>query len=689
MDHSPRQTSRLSFPGISVVPSLTLGELNRRAKPFAGVLSVPVFETTAAEIEQSVSNTIRRASLALDHIGSCQHSWVTFGNTVSFFDDIRYEINLTANRYNLLKSVGTNAAIRQAAWAATKQLATWAVSLDYRQNVHQAVRKYASGSPRLRRDKDRLFHEVLHDYQRAGFALPEPARVEIRRRREELAGLVTEFESQLGQARPAVRFTRAELSGVPDALLQRAGVKTGDDEFTIQANSVAHFQMVMDHARLESTRQKLAVAAGSITRDTNGPQLQRIVELRDTMAKQLGYASWADYQIEPWLAQSATNALAFCERSEARMRPAFTEALEELRQLKVQETGDAAAKIHDWDWRYYSNRLRKERYDIDSEALRVYFPYERCMAGMIQMSEEVFGLKFEPVKPPRAWSTGLQLFAVLDAKTDEPVGLIYLDLFSRNGKHDRPSTYPLIDGMLTPGNFYQHPTVALVCSFSPPQSDTPTLLSHQDVESLFHEFGVALQTVLTRARFGRFSTANGLRDFAEAPSQVLENWAWDRRVLDTFAADYRDPSRKIPRKTLARLKEARRVTARIEYQHHLAMAKLDLTLHTQVTADNHRDVIELSNRVLADSFLPPPAGTVPAAAYDAGSYGYVWADMIGMDLATAFKRAVGGAFDTRAGRRLRNEIYARGSSRDANKSIEAFLERKQSAEPFWKTLGLR
>jgi thimet oligopeptidase len=676
------------------VPLRTPGEFSDRAEPFNSLLTVPVLENTAGAIDRSVSNTMRRASLVLEQIGSCRQSWVTFANTISFLDDVSYDVDLTLNRLRLIQDTSTNAALRQAAMAGIQRLAGWSAGLWFREDVYKAVNRYAAGRPRLCGEDDKLFHEVLRDYKRAGFALPKPVRAEIEKMRTDLAGLVADFESQIALAQQPVKFTKSELAGVPDDFLARTGVKTGEDEFTIQANLAFQYRMVMENARLEGARRKLAVAEANLARQTNAPLLQRIVELRDIVAKKLGYANWADYQIEPRMAATASNALAFCERLQNRIRPRFAAELEVFRQMKVRDTGDAAAKIHDWDWRYYLNQFKKERFGIDSEALRVYFPYEKCLAGLMRICEEVFGLKFEPVEVRNPWCAELQLFAVSDEESGEPLGLIYLDMFPREGKYAHAAQYPIIDGKLMPGGKYQRPTVALVCNFPPPSGGEPCLLSHQELETLFHEFGHALHSILTRAKFGRFSGGNGPRDFVEAPSQVLENWVWDRRVLDRFAADYRDPSKKIPREMLKRLKEARQATAGTCYSRQLALARLDLALHTQVTTDNHQSVVDLSNRMLAENFLPPPPDTAMVASfghlasYDAGYYGYAWAEVIAADLASVFEKSWGGFLDARAGRRLREEIYAPGDSRDPNFSIERFLERKPSIEPFWNTLGL-
>jgi thimet oligopeptidase len=236
--------------------------------------------------------------------------------------------------------------------------------------------------------------------------------------------------------------------------------------------------------------------------------------------------------------------------------------------------------------------------------------------------------------------------------------------------------------------------VALVCNFPVPQKETPSLLTHRDVETLFHEFGHALHSILTRAQYGRFAGTSVPGDFVEAPSQMLENWVWDKRVLDSFAADYRDPAKKIPADTLARLKEAKLATVGIYYRRQLSFALMDMALHTQIKPGAGKDPVALSNRILGEVFFPVPPGTAFVAyfghlmGYDAGYYGYAWADAIAADMATVFEKSPEGYFDPKVGRRLRREIYEPGDSRDVNLSIERFLGRSRSIQPFLKTLGV-
>jgi Zn-dependent oligopeptidase len=203
-----------------------------------------------------------------------------------------------------------------------------------------------------------------------------------------------------------------------------------------------------------------------------------------------------------------------------------------------------------------------------------------------------------------------------------------------------------------------------------------------------------MHSMMTRAKYARFSGTSVPRDFVEAPSQMLENWVWDKKVLDSFAADYRDPSKKIPADILAKLWEAKLATEGTRYRRQLSFALVDLTLHTQIHDSNAAEALPLANKVLGDVFLPMVPDTAFVAyfghlmGYDAGYYGYAWADAIAADMATVFEKAPNGYFDQAAGRRLRVEIYEPGNSRDVNESIEKFLGRKRSLEPFLKKIGI-
>ncbi len=679
------------------VPTATedpaLSKFQKLAAHYRSVITVPTFETTTNEVQTTLHETIAQGNAALDRIGTLAPHAVSFENTVRALDDLGFQLGLADARLSLIKETSTNAALRDAATESVKQLEEWMVGLDYREDVFKSVKAYADTKPPLTGEDAKLLVETMRDYRRAGMGLPKAQRDEVERMRKELSRLMTDFQTNITKAQKALKFTKAELDGVPEDFL--AQIKTGDDEYTVMANITWHYLTVMDNAKHEAVRQQLYIAQNNLARDENIPLLEKILPLRDDIAHKLGYKSWADYQTEIRMAKNAATAIKFLEDLKVGLQPKFDAELREFQQLKAEQTGDANAKINVWDWRYYNNQLKKQKYDIDAEQLRVYFPYQRVLDGMFAIYQRISGLKFERVEPPYKWIGDLQLYAVSDAQSGEPLGLFYLDMFPREGKYNHFAQFGIVDGKLLPNGQYQRPTVALICNFPTPTQDRPALLSHNDVETIFHEFGHAMHSILTRAKYSRFSGTGVPRDFVEAPSQMLENWVWDKKVLDSFAADYRDPSKKIPDEILAKLKEAKLATEGTRYRRQISLGLTDMALHTQIHDENAAEAVPLSNKVLGEVFLPVLDDRTAFVAYfghlmgyDAGYYGYAWADAIAADMATVFEKAPDGYFDKAAGMRLRKEIYEPGNSRDVNISIEKFLGRPRSLEPFLKQIGI-
>lgn len=658
------------------------------------LLSLPEWEQTPDAIGTSMKNAIAQANSALDEIGAQDLGKLTFKNTILALDDLAYQSSLAVTRASVIKESNTDPAMRKAAEDAIKSYQEWAVGVDYREDVYKAVKAFEKTKPKLSAEEQKLFAEALRDYRRAGLNLAPEKRQEVEQLRKGLAKLTTDFATNITNAQAPVVFTKAELEGVPDSFLGSPGVKTGDDAYTVMANVTFHYNSVMDTAKNEATRKRLNLVRETLAKDKNVPLLNQILAERNKIALRLGYKSWADYQTEIKMAKNGAAASKFIDDLVAGIQPKFDAELAELRKLKVAETGDPNAKISIWDYRYYTNELKKQRYTIDTEALRAFFPYQQTLEGMFRIYQNIFGLKFEQVAAPAKWIDDLQLYAVTDAASGEPLGLFYLDMFPREGKFNHFAQFGIIGGKRLPDGKYQRPTVALLCNFPPPSEGKPSLLTHTDVETLFHEFGHVMHSILTTANYARFSGTNVPGDFVEAPSQMLQAWIWEKKVLDTFAADYRDPSKKIPAETIEKMKEARLATEGMRYRRQFAFAALDLALHAPRPEGQPYDAVKISNPILERVLLPiaPETAFVAyfghLAGYDAGYYGYAWADAIAADMATVFEKAKDGYFDKQAGMRLRQEIYAPGDSRDVAQSIEKFLGRKRSIQPFLAQLGI-
>jgi Zn-dependent oligopeptidase len=671
----------------------TWPELQRKAARFGTVLALPAFENSPEQIIKSTNDAIAKANAALDTIGRLDPQKITFRNTIRALDDIQSDISQVVNRIGLLGQAHPDAKVRDAAIEAAQKFNEWGVAIDYRKDVYQAVKSFAATNPKLQGEDKRLFEDQLRDYKRAGLGLPEDQQKEVENLRTELGKIETLFQINLNNATTRVKFSRRELEGLPDDLIEK--FRTGEDEYSIDANVTFQYTLVMDNAANEETRKKLYLARDNRAREKNLANLKRMIQLRSDIAHKLGYDSWADYQTEVRMAKNGATALAFLEKLETGLEPKFRAELDEFRQIKAASKGSTTPDVNIWDWRYCAEKLRQEKYRVDAEALRVYFPYEKVLQGMFDVYQRIFAIQIREVKPPSKYSEDLRLFAVIDKNSGAPIGMFYMDMFPRAGKYNHFANFSMIDGKRLEDGRYQRPTTSLICNFPPPTKEGPSLMTHDDVTTIFHEFGHAMHAILTQAKYVRFAGTNVPQDFVEAPSQMLEYFTWDKKVLDDFAADYRDSSKKIPVEILDRLRAADLATKGVFYRRQLSFGILDLALHSGLTTDQLNSLDAYSNRILGDLFLPPDPGTAMVASFDhltgysAGYYGYAWADAIAADMASVFQQAPDGFLDAKIGRRLRDEIYAQGDARDVSVSIEKFLERKQSIDPFLKHVGIQ
>ena len=679
---------------VSAAEPKTVDDFRAAAAKANAVLTIPDWEQTPEAVEAAMKNAIAKANAALDQIGAQDLGKVTFKSTVVALDDVTYQASLAANKATIIKETNTNPAMRTAAENAVKAFQDWAVGIDYREDVYKAIKAFADTHPKLTGEDEKLLKETLRDYRRAGLDLPPDQRKEVEQLRKELSKLGTDFDTNIVKADAPVMFTKADLDGLPDSFFASSGIKTGDDVYTVMANVTWQFNTVEENAKSEATRKQLYLVRETLAKDANVNVLNQMLSLRNKIALRLGYKSWDDYQTEVKMAKTGANAEKYINDLVTGIQPKFDSEVAELQKLKAADTNDPNAKIMVWDWRYYDNQRNKQKYNVDKEALRTFFPFQKVLDGMFNIYQSIFGLKFEKIAAPYKWINDLQLYVVTDSATGEPLGMFYLDMFPREGKFNHFAQFDIISGKLLPNGKYQRPTVALLCNFPPANCDAPSLMTHQDVETLFHEFGHALHSIVTRAKYGRFAGTHVPGDFVEAPSQMLQNWVWDKKVLDTFAADYRDPSKKIPADIVKKLNDAKLANAGIFYRRQFAFASLDLALHDPHPEEMPYDSVAISNPILEKVFLPIDPSTTFVSyfghlnGYDAGYYGYAWADAIAADMATVFEKAKDGYLDKQAGMKLRREIYEPGDSRDVNESTEKFLGRKQSIEPFLKKIGI-
>src|SRR5438874_7920388 len=273
----------------------------------------------------------------------------------------------------------------------------------------------------------------MRDYRRAGLELPPQKRKEVEQLRKDLAKLGTDFDTNIVNAKVPLVFTKAELDGVPESFLEAPGVKNKQDtrnpaagldvltdSYTVLANVTWHYNTVEDNAKSEATRKKLYVARDTLAKDTNQTVLNQMLVLRNKIALRLGYKSWDDFQTEIKMAKNGASAKSYIDNLISGIQPKFAAEVAEFQKMKTEDTHNPEAKIGIWDWRYYTNQVKKQKYNVDAEALRSFFPFQKVLEGMFNIYQSIFGLKFEKITAPYKWIDDLQFYMVTDAATGEP-----------------------------------------------------------------------------------------------------------------------------------------------------------------------------------------------------------------------------------------------------------------------------
>ena len=677
-----------------------------RAAKFNEVLTVPTFETTPAEVKQSVANTLATANAALDKIGKQDLGDVAFATTVGALDDAVYPVSLLGERLGLIQQTSPDEALRDAAEAGIKTVADWSVAIDYREDVYKAIDAYAKTEPKLAGEEARLLADTTRDYRRAGLALADADRKEVEAMRKELTSLATDFGANVTKATAHVTFTRAELAGVPEDFLDSSKVKTGDDEYTIAADETYQYELVEDNAKSEATRHKVYVARDSRAKEANVPIFNKMLSLRNRIALKLGYKSWADFQTEVKMAKTGEAAEKFIDDLIGQTQPKFAAEVDEMRKLKLPDfmqqhhlKGFApSVSVNTWDARYYTNQIMKSRYQVDTEALRVYFPYKNVLDGMFRIYEHDFGLKFTQVEAPYKWVPDLQLFVASDAQSGEPLGLFYLDMFPRKGKyghfaevrHHRrqaPRRRQVPAARRVPG--VQLPAARRRQTLA----DDPRRRDHR--------------VPRVRPRAPRHAHPRAVRPLRghERPRRLRRSAFADAGKLAAGQERARPVRRRLPRlvqEDSHRNSQPAQGRAARHGGHVLPPAiRLRQASTSSCTARTRRTRPTTAWAFPTTSWPRSTCRSIPrppmiasfghlADGYDAGYYGYAWARAIAADMATVFRQAPGGFMDADVGRKLRTEIYQPGNSRDVGESVEKFLGRPRSTGPFLANdLGLQ
>jgi oligopeptidase A len=564
----------------------------------------------------------------------------------------------------------------------------------------------------------RFVEETLADFRNSGADLPPAQKERIAAIEAELSKITKEYSEHVLDSTNAwelVVTDEAKLAGLPDSAKAGAAANArakGHENawrFTLQFPSMFP---IMQHLHDDDIRRQVWEASSKVGATggfDNTALVWRILELRHEKAEILGHPHFADLTLLRRMAKSGGTALKFIENLHARIHPAFLAEHKQLAQYKAAKSGQPVGALEPWEVAYWAEKQRQENYDFDEEALRPYFPVDGVMAGMFEIASRLFGITIreletifiEPGSPSskiqnseskiESWHPECKFYEIHDSNTAAHLGSFYADWHPRESKRGGAWMNSLHTGALG------EPHLGLIIgNMSPPVDGTPALLTHSEVETIFHEFGHLLHGLLSEVSVKSLAGTNVPWDFVELPSQIMENFCWDRESLDLFARHF-ETEEPIPEELFVKMIAAKNYLSASAFMRQLAFAKLDLELHIHLSDHLGKDLDAVDREVLA-GYLAPLKTSSPSmmrrfnhlfsspTGYAAGYYSYKWAEVLDADAFTRFQEE--GVLNAETGAAFREHILSKGNSVPPDELYRRFMGRDPELEPLLVRAGL-
>ncbi|HET7685414.1 MAG TPA: M3 family metallopeptidase [Candidatus Limnocylindria bacterium] len=586
--------------------------------------------------------------------------------------------------------VHPESAVRDVGREAEERITKWRMGLAFRDDLYAAVRALADSDEAsgLEGEARRLVDHWLRDFRRAGQELPAERRHELEALRNRLVELEVAFSRNIAEFDDGIEVTREQLAGLPDTYIERLrpGAAAGTFRVSLDYPEITPFMQSADD---RSLREQLMRKNWNAVRDQNRPLLEEALGIRRQIAALLGTPTWAHFAMEPKMADPDRVAAFYAELVPPIREQAAREAEAMQRRMAAQLPD---ARLETWDWLYYDMQQQREEHGVDTDEIADYLPLDHVWQGLFEITGEVLGLDYRRVDDARGWHPDVTLYEIRDRSSGDVIAHFYADLFPREGKYSHAAAFPLVMGHRRADGSYATPVNAIVANLTPPAGERPALLRHGprgEIETLFHEFGHILHMSLTRAEYARFSGAETEWDFVEAPSQIMEHWSWQPELIRRLSKHFRT-GEQIPDRLVDALVGSRYINVGLRYARQIWFGTLDLAMHS---ATDEVDLDQVVRDAYAVTALPYPEDTFYIASfghlmggYDAGYYGYLWAEVIGDDMFGRF--ASEGLLSSEVGGQYRREILEPNGTRDANEMVRAFLGREPTNEAFRRLRGL-
>jgi oligopeptidase A len=651
---------------------------------------VPFDRIRAVHVEPAVAALLDDVRTGVERLAGGEEPR-TYANTLAALDQLTEPLDTAFSVVRHLESVATCPELRAAYNAVQAPVSSFYAGIPLHGGLWKAVQDFAATEEAhtLAGERRRYLAKTVDNFRRNGAELDEAGKRRMEEIDVELATVTTRFSENVLDSTNAFELVirdEAKLAGLPPSALAAARESAAAKglegwRFTLQAPDYLAVMTYLDEASIRrDVYRAFSVRATEEGRD-NRPLIVRILALRAEKARLLGFANFADLMLEDRMAHKGERALKFLEDLRARSQGRFGVENRELLEFRRSIEGPDAPELEPWDVGYYAEKQRAALYSFDEEALRPYFPLERVVAGMFDLAGRLYGIQVQAEEGVPVWDPDVRYYGVRD-HDGAFLGGFYADWYPRENKRGGAWMDSILTGVPAAGECKPH--LGMICgNLSKPIGGKPALLTHREVETIFHEFGHLLHHLLSRVGVRTLAGTNVAWDFVELPSQIMENWCWEREALDLFAR-HGETGEPIPPELFAGMQRARTFRAANAQMRQLGFGFVDLLLHTRYDAARDGDPVAYTRAIIqpfSAAPLPPDHAMIAAfshlfaspVGYGAGYYSYKWAEVLEADAFTRFRE--GGIFSREVGLAFRDHILARGDSEDPGVLFRNFMGR--------------
>jgi Zn-dependent oligopeptidase len=652
-----------------------------------GILRKMNWTVQPAEIQSIADSTIEDAKKSLDKIAKTPPGEENLA-TLQTFEEASALVGEVIVPLTFLKYVSTDKAQRDASDEVEKQAQKFANEIWGRKDLYDVIVRLEPIADSFGEEEKTLLKKTLDEFRHRGAGLPDAERKEFLEISNNLSVLESDYNRVLNEITTTVPCTAEELDGVPPVIYEN--LKKEGDAYLLPLDYPI-LVPVLNYANNPETRKRMQTAQYSRGGKENSERLSDALALRDRLAKIAGFKNFAEYEISVKMAKTPERIFDFMNDLKEKLTPLFEKELAVFKELKAKHTGTSVkdVKFELWDLFYYHELLRKEKYSVDQNEVKEYFPMERVVNGVLEVYQTVLNLEFKEVENPNIWYEDVQEYKVIDKISGNLMGRFYLDLYPREGKFKHYAVFPILERRVKDGKALL-PITSMVANFQKPTDSQPSLLTHSEVETFFHEFGHLMHVITNQASYATFGLDGVLPDFIEVPSMLLENWAWKEDILKLLSGHYKEPEKKLPSNLLDRMLKAKLLDIGAFTLRQVFFSLIDMYYHTKPVEDTTAEWYKIFPEITGFEIMPD---TFPDASfghlmggYQAGYYGYQWSKVYAEDIFTKFEK--NGYLDEKTGLEYREKILSPGGSRDPDDMVRDFLGRESNNKAYLKSLGI-